>query len=117
MSDLVERRGRWPAVVLCGWRGHQWDVKGITGEFEWCRRCGMRRMSPSFRRQREDALVDEMLERAGRDEVFALVRANGWSPADAPPHWVWLEACAEVMKRRETVTQSVKPAEPPADAG
>ena len=43
MSDLVERRGRWPAVVLCGWRGHQWDVTGTTDEFESCRRCGMRR--------------------------------------------------------------------------
>lgn len=29
--------------LLCRLFGHRWDVKGVTGHFEWCSRCALRR--------------------------------------------------------------------------
>ena len=33
--------------LLCRLFGHKWTVKGVTGRYEWCARCGERRGGPS----------------------------------------------------------------------
>jgi hypothetical protein len=40
--------------------------------------------------------LEEAIERAGRDRVFAAMRAAGWTGTDQPPVWAWWEACRQV---------------------
>lgn len=39
-----------------------------------------------------DFSLEAAIDEVGRDRVFALVRASGWSPGDAVPKFVWHEA-------------------------
>ncbi len=40
-----------------------------------------------------DEKLEALIDRAGREEVFALVRAAGWSSGSTPPKHVWQDAC------------------------
>lgn len=50
-------------------------------------------------REREKR-IEEALDRVGRERVFDLMRANGWSGGQAP-HWVWEQAIYEVGRAAE----------------
>lgn len=39
-----------------------------------------------------DTELEAAIDRAGRDIVFAVMRAHGWSAGDMPPKWAWWEA-------------------------
>lgn len=43
-----------------------------------------------------DAELEALIDRAGREKVFAHMHANGWTGTMAPPKWVWEMACAAV---------------------
>ena len=47
-----------------------------------------------------DKALEAAIDDAGRDKVFALMRASGWTGADAPPKWVWQQAVYEVRKAK-----------------
>lgn len=40
--------------------------------------------------------VERMIDKAGRNRVFARARELGWSPPFAPPLWVWAAICDEI---------------------
>lgn len=46
--------------------------------------------------------VDALIERAGRDAVFARAESLGWTRADRPPIWVWAAIANEVIASRGT---------------
>lgn len=48
--------------------------------------------------------LEEAIDKAGREAVFAEARAQGWH-SEAPPDWVWWEIVAKVKARR---AQSVR---------
>lgn len=48
-----------------------------------------------LRERAMDRKLEDAITAAGRDKVFAIVRAAGWTGYDAPPKWVWREAVAE----------------------
>lgn len=58
------------------------------------------RQFPQQRLQPEPALtpahIEALLDKAGRDRVFALARANGWNGSN-PPLWVWQQLALEVI--------------------
>lgn len=54
-----------------------------------------------------DANIEALIDRAGRDRVFAAMRSVGWGAGGAPK-WVWQAAACEVIRRG---TQK-NPAEP-----
>lgn len=33
--------------------------------------------------------LEKAIDAVGRDKVFALARANGWSMANTPPPYIW----------------------------
>lgn len=42
-----------------------------------------------------DRGLEDAIDAAGRDKVFAIMRAAGWTGYDRPPKWVWREAVAK----------------------
>ena len=42
-----------------------------------------------------DKGLEDAIDAAGRDKVFAIMRAAGWTGYDRPPKWVWREAVAK----------------------
>lgn len=44
-----------------------------------------------------DLELEQLIEKAGRDKVFALVRENGWS-GPMVPRMVWIVAAQQVLK-------------------
>ena len=50
------------------------------------------------------AMVEAAIDAAGRDEVFALARVNGWTVANPPPLWVWNQLAAEVRRSKDKPT-------------
>lgn len=40
-----------------------------------------------------DQELEALIDRAGRQQVFDLMRASGWGPYDRPPKFAWQEAC------------------------
>lgn len=56
----------------------------------------------------ENQGYDMELERAiadlGRERVFAVARANGWSAWESPPKWVWWNIVAELRGRDALAT-------------
>lgn len=40
--------------------------------------------------------LEAAIDLAGREKVFAYVRANGWTSQMAVPVWVWQQAVYEV---------------------
>lgn len=45
-----------------------------------------------------DKELESAIDNAGRDRVFAFMRANGWTPYSAPPKWVWWAAVSAVQE-------------------
>jgi hypothetical protein len=39
-----------------------------------------------------DVQLENAISEAGRERVFAIMRAAGWGPHDNPPKWVWWRA-------------------------
>lgn len=52
-----------------------------------------------FAEHEREANIERMLDAAGRQKVFDLVRSMGWSSAEAVPHHVWEQACADILNR------------------
>ena len=50
--------------------------------------------------------LERMIDRAGRQDVFDMVRSAGWRTGAHVPVWVWQEACQEVMKQKDDKEQS-----------
>ena len=48
-----------------------------------------------------NAALENAISKAGRDRVFAVVRAAGWTPRDSIPEFVWWEAVRMVRAARE----------------
>lgn len=48
-----------------------------------------------------NAPLENAISRAGRDKVFAVVRAAGWSFGDSIPEFVWWEAVRMIEKAKE----------------
>lgn len=46
------------------------------------------------------AALEELIDRAGRQQVFDYARYLGWSVYNSPPPWVWQGICAEILKRK-----------------
>lgn len=48
-----------------------------------------------------DEEFERMIDLAGRQKVFAIVRKAGWTVADSIPLYVWMEACAIASRSKE----------------
>ena len=55
-----------------------------------------------------DAELEAAIDRAGRDRVFAIVRASGWTSGDYVPTFVWWEAVRLASQRNEQPPRSFK---------
>lgn len=49
-----------------------------------------------------DPDLEALIDRAGRLDVFALIRAAGWSFASAPPKHVWQDACFAIINSKKS---------------
>lgn len=47
-----------------------------------------------------DAQLENAISKAGRERVFALVRAVGWSSTDIIPKYVWWDAVRLIERAR-----------------
>jgi hypothetical protein len=45
-------------------------------------------------------IVEAAIDKAGRSEVFALARQNGWTHGNAPM-WVWYQLAHQVINREQ----------------
>lgn len=45
-----------------------------------------------------DSELEQLIDRAGRDKVFAYAQAAGWSIANSPPKWVWAQIAGEIIR-------------------
>ena len=45
----------------------------------------------------ENGELERLIDRAGRDQVFAAARALGWGSCDAVPVYVWRQIAAELI--------------------
>lgn len=43
--------------------------------------------------------LEKLIDKAGRDRVFATARYNGWSFYNLPPEWVWKSICYELLQK------------------
>lgn len=48
---------------------------------------------------RLDTDLEQQIDAAGRERVFAIVRAAGWSAVDSVPKFVWYEAVRMCRQR------------------
>lgn len=46
-----------------------------------------------------DVELEKAIEEVGHMRVFAMARANGWGPYDAPPKWVWWQIVATLREQ------------------
>ncbi|UFS83222.1 hypothetical protein LPB79_13295 [Rhizobium sp. T136] len=46
--------------------------------------------------------VEQLIDQAGRDDVFARARALGWSSAMPAPLWVWNQIAVEILLQKRT---------------
>lgn len=53
-------------ATLCRWFGHKWSIHGITGKFQWCGRCALRR--------------EISAEQAEHAEAFHFYAGDQWKP-------------------------------------
>lgn len=49
-----------------------------------------------------DAELESLIDRAGRDEVFARASELGWV-GGTPPKWVWREIANEVLAKNDAI--------------
>jgi len=47
-----------------------------------------------------DTELEQRIDDAGRDRVLSIASANGWSPSNPPPKWVWNQIIAEAEIRK-----------------
>ena len=47
-----------------------------------------------------DTELEAAIDRAGRDQVFAMAMAAGWNPGDAVPKYVWRDIIANLIASR-----------------
>lgn len=47
-----------------------------------------------------DHELEDAIDDAGRNEVFALAEANGWSASNPPPKSLWWEIVRQVRARK-----------------
>ena len=52
-----------------------------------------------------DRELEDAIDAAGRQRVFAAARLNGWWPGSAPPKWVWWALVREVTGSDEPQTR------------
>lgn len=45
-----------------------------------------------------DNELEKAIDEAGREAVFAIMRAAGWSSVDQPPKWAWWEAVRRAIE-------------------
>lgn len=50
-----------------------------------------------------DEALEASITNAGREQVFALVRAAGWSPGQPVPKHVWEEAVVMTLRAKLSV--------------
>jgi len=48
-----------------------------------------------------DPEIEALIDCAGRDDVFSLMMAQGWTPSVGAPKWVWRIAASKVLERKE----------------
>lgn len=46
-----------------------------------------------------DKDLEQMIDLAGRNEVFARARANGWGYVP-PPKWIWRQICIDILREK-----------------
>jgi hypothetical protein len=51
----------------------------------------------------DDKNLEELIDRAGREEVFSLVEKAGWRRWDMPPRYVWQDAAWLILKAKGLV--------------
>jgi hypothetical protein len=44
-----------------------------------------------------DDELEALIDKAGRDRVFARAQTYGWSASSSPPKWVWRQIAEEVL--------------------
>lgn len=60
----------------------------------------------------KDAILEQAIDDAGRDKVFALAQANGWTLSMPPPKWVWWQIIREVERQPHDRTHRAHKAAP-----
>lgn len=45
-----------------------------------------------------DKGLEDAIDAAGREKVFSIMRAVGWTGYDRPPKWVWRAAVAQARR-------------------
>lgn len=53
-------------------------------------------------------IVEAAIDKAGRDAVFSLARANGWTN-DNPPMWVWYQLAQQLICEAQEKPYSPSP--------
>lgn len=53
----------------------------------------------------EHRRLEQAIDAAGREAVFAEARAHGWLAGIAPPLWVWWQIVHHVRTRRQEADQ------------
>lgn len=48
-----------------------------------------------------NASLENLIDSAGRDEVFDRVRAYGWKESDHIPTWVWQAVAGDIIMERQ----------------
>ena len=46
------------------------------------------------------AEIEAIIDRVGRDAVFARARSAGWLPGQPAPLWVWKQICEEIARQQ-----------------
>lgn len=46
-----------------------------------------------------DQELEALIDKAGRDRVFALAQANGWVRGSIPPRFVWIQICNGILRQ------------------
>jgi hypothetical protein len=46
-----------------------------------------------------DAAIEALIDKAGREKVFAAARALGWTK-ETPPKWVWQQIAGDIIAGR-----------------
>lgn len=49
-----------------------------------------------------DADLEALIDKAGRDKVFAVAKVEGWEGMN-PPKWVWAKIAADLLSGRISV--------------
>ena len=84
---------------LCRLIDHRWSIKGVTGEHEWCSRCGAKRTANALTAFDVDRIADRISPNEVRQEAGQFVDCFPDGDRNNPPLWVRLWACRQAAKR------------------